>query len=84
MPRVSLSQLTHTGRARDVRGVAQPAVAAEGADAVDALAVLAEVGQHLALVDVCGRKNQWGPVPRGIVPVPTSLLPPSSPLPSVE
>lgn len=52
-------RLTLAGRARDVRGVAQPAVAAEGADAVDALPVPAQVGQHLALIDVwAGRERR--------------------------
>lgn len=48
---VTLIQI-HTGCACDICCVAQPAVAAEGANAVDALSVLAEVGQNLALIDV--------------------------------
>lgn len=55
---VSFSQLTHTGCACDICCVAQPAVAAEGANAVDALSVLAEVGQNLALIDVCRREGR--------------------------
>lgn len=51
------ARLTLAGGARDVGGVAQAAVAAEGADAVDALPVPAQVGQHLALVDVCAGRE---------------------------
>lgn len=35
-------------------------VAAEGAHAVDALAMLAEVGQHLALINVCEKREKEG------------------------
>ncbi len=44
---------TDTGSASEVIGVTHVAMAAEGADAVDALAVLTQVRHHLTLVDVC-------------------------------
>lgn len=44
---------TDTGSASEVIGVTHVAMAAERADAVDALAVLTQVRHHLTLVDVC-------------------------------
>lgn len=55
---VSLSQLTYAGCACDICCVAQPAVAAEGANAVDALSILAEVGKYLAFIDVCRKEGR--------------------------
>lgn len=43
---------TDAGGGGEVGLVAHVAVAAEGADGVDALAVAAQIRQHLALVDV--------------------------------
>lgn len=48
---------TDAGRGGEVGLVAHVAVAAERADGVDALTVAAQIWQHLALIDVCGRKT---------------------------
>lgn len=52
-------QRTDTGSARKVIGVTHVAMAAEGADTVDALAVLTQVGHHHTLVDVCKTHPIW-------------------------
>ena len=44
--------LTHAGCGSGVRRVPSPAVAAEGAKAIDALAVGAQVSEHTALIHV--------------------------------
>lgn len=48
---------TFAGSASVVGTVANVTVAAERADGVDALAVLTQVGQDLALVDVWNKKH---------------------------
>lgn len=51
---------TDTGSGREVWFVAHVAVAEEGADGVDALAVTTRILQHLALVDVCQQRGNEG------------------------
>lgn len=48
---------TDTGSGCEVSFVAHVAVAEEGADGVDALAVTTRILQHLALVDVCRQRR---------------------------
>lgn len=48
---------TDTGSGCEVSFVAHVAVAEEGADGVDALAVPTRILQHLTLVDVCRTKR---------------------------
>lgn len=48
---------TDTGSGSEVGFVAHVAVAEEGADGVDALAVATRILQHLALVDVCRQRG---------------------------
>lgn len=48
---------TDTGSGSEVSFVAHVAVAEEGADGVDALAVTTRILQHLALVDVCRQRG---------------------------
>lgn len=51
---------TDAGSGCEVSFVAHVAVAEEGADGVDALAVTTRILQHLALVDVCRQTgNVW-------------------------
>lgn len=50
---------TDAGGGSEVSFVAHVAVAEEGADSVDALAVTTRILQHLALVDVCWKERQF-------------------------
>lgn len=56
------SSRTDTGSGGEVSFVAHVAVADEGADGVDALAVPTRILQHLALVDVCQQRGN-NPLP---------------------
>jgi hypothetical protein len=49
------ARLTNAGNGSGVQGVPSLAVAAEGANAVNALAMGAQVSKHMAFVHICGQ-----------------------------